>query len=136
MVVREGTGATSQVVAEAMGLSLPHAALAPSGQSIWLDAATRSARAMLRMDQMGMGTVDVLVDAAIRNAMVLHAAFGGSTNLVLHVPAIAHAAGCVGPRQPTGRQSIVRFHGSWTRFRMGRTTSRPFKYFLREECRK
>jgi len=48
---------------------------------------------MLRMDQMGMGTVDVLVDAAIRNAMVLHAAFGGSTNLVLHVPAIAHAAG-------------------------------------------
>jgi putative YjhG/YagF family dehydratase len=88
-----GTAATSQVVAEAMGLSLPHAALAPSGQSIWLDAATRSARAMLRMDQMGMGTADVLVDAAIRNAMVLHAAFGGSTNLVLHVPAIAHAAG-------------------------------------------
>ena len=88
-----GTAATSQVVAEAMGLSLPHAALAPSGQSIWLDAATRAARAMLRMAQVGMGTVDVLVDAAIRNAMVLHAAFGGSTNLLLHVPAIAHAAG-------------------------------------------
>ncbi len=88
-----GTAATSQVVAEAMGLSLPHAALAPSGQSIWLDAATRAARAMLRMAQVGMGTVDVLVDAAIRNAMVLHAAFGGSTNLLLHVPAVAYAAG-------------------------------------------
>jgi len=88
-----GTAATSQVVAEALGLSLPHAALAPSGQPIWLDAATRSARALLRMSQLGLGTRDVLSDAAIRNAMVVHAAFGGSTNLLLHVPAIAHAAG-------------------------------------------
>lgn len=93
-----GTAATSQVVAEALGLSLPHAALAPSGQSIWLDAATRSARAMLRMARLGIGTADVLTDAAIRNAMVLHAAFGGSTNLLLHVPAVAHAAGL---RRPT-----------------------------------
>jgi putative YjhG/YagF family dehydratase len=88
-----GTAATSQVVAEALGLSLPHTALAPSGQAIWLDAAARSARAILRMAQLGLGTGDVITDAAIRNAMVLHAAFGGSTNLLLHVPAIAHAAG-------------------------------------------
>ncbi|HEY5329505.1 MAG TPA: YjhG/YagF family D-xylonate dehydratase [Acidobacteriaceae bacterium] len=88
-----GTAATSQVVAEALGLSLPHAALAPSGQPVWLDAAARSARAMLRMAQLNLGTRDILTDAAIRNAMVLHAAFGGSTNLLLHVPAIAHAAG-------------------------------------------
>ena len=80
-------------MAEALGLSLPHAALAPSGQPVWLDAAARSARAILRMAQAGMGTRDVLTDAAIRNAMVLHAAFGGSTNLLLHVPAVAHAAG-------------------------------------------
>jgi len=92
-----GTAATSQVVAEALGLSLPHAALAPSGQPIWLDAAARSARAMLRMTQLGIGTRDVLTDAAIRNAMVVHAAFGGSTNLLLHVPAIAHAAGLKRP---------------------------------------
>ena len=88
-----GTAATSQVVAEALGLSLPHSALAPSGQPIWLDAAARSARAMIRMMHLGVGTDDVLTDAAIRNAMVLHAAFGGSTNLLLHIPAIAHAAG-------------------------------------------
>ncbi|HLH09368.1 MAG TPA: YjhG/YagF family D-xylonate dehydratase [Terriglobales bacterium] len=88
-----GTAATSQVVAEALGLSLPHSALAPSGQPIWLDAAARSARAMLRMTQLRVGTSGVLTDAAIRNAMVLHAAFGGSTNLLLHIPAIAHAAG-------------------------------------------
>ena len=87
-----GTAATSQVVAEALGLALPHTALAPSGQSIWLDAAARSARAIVRMNQLGTGTKDILTDAAVRNAMILHAAFGGSTNLLLHLPAIAHAA--------------------------------------------
>ena len=93
-----GTAATSQVVAEALGLSLPHSALSPSGQPIWLDAAARSARSILRMTQLAIGTSDVLTDAAIRNAMVVHAAFGGSTNLLLHVPAVAHAAGL---RRPT-----------------------------------
>jgi putative YjhG/YagF family dehydratase len=87
-----GTAATSQVVGEALGLALPHTALAPSGQPIWLDAARRSARAILRLHQLGIGAEDVLTPAAIRNAMVLHAAFGGSTNLLLHIPAIAHAA--------------------------------------------
>ena len=42
---------------------------------------------------MGVGTRDILTDAAFENAMVVYAAFGGSTNLLLHVPAIAHAAG-------------------------------------------
>jgi xylonate dehydratase len=93
-----GTAATSQVVAEALGLALPHSALAPSGQPIWLDAAARSARAIMRLQQLQIGTKNILTDAAIRNAMVLHAAFGGSTNLLLHVPAIAHAAGL---RRPT-----------------------------------
>ena len=87
-----GTAATSQVVAEALGLALPHTALAPSGQPIWLDAARRSGRAIMRLHQLGIGAEDVLTQAAIRNAMVLHAAFGGSTNLLLHIPAIAHAA--------------------------------------------
>jgi putative YjhG/YagF family dehydratase len=44
------------------------------------------------MNQLGTGTKDILTDAAVRNAMILHAAFGGSTNLLLHLPAIAHAA--------------------------------------------
>ena len=87
-----GTAATSQVIAEALGLALPHSALGPSGQPIWLDAARRSARAILRMRQLKMGTSDVLTDASVNNAMVVHAAFGGSTNLLLHLPAIAHAA--------------------------------------------
>jgi putative YjhG/YagF family dehydratase len=80
------------VVGEALGLALPHTALAPSGQAIWLDAARRSARGLLRLHQLRIGAEDVLTQAAIRNAMVVHAAFGGSTNLLLHIPAIAHAA--------------------------------------------
>src|SRR5450631_2718508 len=87
-----GTEATAQVVGEALGMSLPHSALAPSGQAIWLDMARRSARAALGLVQAGLRTRDVLTPAALENAMVLHAAFGGSTNLLLHIPAIAHAA--------------------------------------------
>src|SRR6201996_6059214 len=87
-----GTAATSQVVAEALGMALPHSALAPSGQPIWLDAARRSARAVLRLRELGLGTAEIVTQASIDNAMVVHAAFGGSTNLLLHVPAIAHAA--------------------------------------------
>ncbi len=92
-----GTAATAQVVAEALGLTLPHAALAPSGEPVWLDMATRSARALLRLASMRITTKDIVTPSAIDNAMVLHAAFGGSTNLLLHVPAIAHAAGVPRP---------------------------------------
>ncbi|SFI38614.1 putative dehydratase, YjhG/YagF family [Paenibacillus sp. UNC496MF] len=88
-----GTAASAQVVAEALGMSLPHAALAPSGQPIWLELARQSARAMQRMAAAGTKTRDIVTDAALENAMAVHAAFGGSTNLLLHVPAIAHAAG-------------------------------------------
>ena len=88
-----GTAATSQVVSEALGLSLPHSALAPSGQPVWLDMARRSARALYELDRRGLRIREILNSAAIQNAMVLHAAFGGSTNLLLHIPAIAHAAG-------------------------------------------
>ncbi len=88
-----GTAATSQVIGEALGMSLGHSALAPSGQAIWLDMARRSARAALQLESRGIKMRDILTNAALHNAMVSHAAFGGSTNLILHVPAIAHAAG-------------------------------------------
>jgi putative YjhG/YagF family dehydratase len=93
-----GTAATSQVIAEALGMTLPHSALAPSGQPIWREMARGSARALVAMQARGLTTRDILTDAAVRNAMVVHAAFGGSTNLLLHLPAIAHAAGL---RRPT-----------------------------------
>ncbi len=87
-----GTAASAQVVAEALGMALPHSALAPSGQAIWLDTARRSAQAVALMATRGLTSRDIVTDAAIRNAMVVHAAFGGSTNLLLHIPAVAHAA--------------------------------------------
>ena len=92
-----GTAATSQVVGEALGMSLTHSALAPSGHAVWLDMAKRSARASMNLVARGLKMRDILTDAAIRNAMVTHAAFGGSTNLILHLPAIAHAAGLKRP---------------------------------------
>jgi len=92
-----GTAATSQGVAEALGLALPHAALAPSGHPIWLDMARRSARAALAMAERHTCSRDILTSAAVRNAMVVHAAFGGSTNVILHLTAVAHAAGLPRP---------------------------------------
>ena len=87
-----GTAGTSQVVAEGLGMTLPHSGLAPSGQPIWSDMAKRSARALVNLDAKGIKMGDILTDEAVRNAMIVHAACGGSTNLLLHIPAIAHAA--------------------------------------------
>jgi putative YjhG/YagF family dehydratase len=88
-----GTAGTSQVVSEALGLAITHSALSPSGTPAWHDIARRSARALVMMERSGVTSQDILTDAAFENAMAVHAACGGSTNLMLHMPAIAHAAG-------------------------------------------
>lgn len=88
-----GTAATAQVIAESLGFTVPHAALAPSGQPVWLDMATRSARAVDRLAKSKQTTRSFLTDDSIHNAMVVHAAVGGSTNLLLHIPAVAFTAG-------------------------------------------
>src|SRR5438105_2097038 len=93
-----GTAATSQVVAEALGLALPHSALAPSGEPVWLELGARAAHALVRLHALGIPIKRILTQHALENAMLVHAAFGGSTNLLLHIPAIAHAAGL---RPPT-----------------------------------
>ena len=88
-----GTAGTSQVVAESMGLSITHSALSPSGTPAWFDVATRSAKALVYMEQVNINSSDIITDESLKNAMVVHAACGGSTNLLLHIPAIAHSAG-------------------------------------------
>jgi len=93
-----GTAATSQVIAEALGMALPHSALAPSGQPVWLDIARRSAQAVVDLHALGLRGRDIVTDGSIRNALVVHAAIGGSTNLLLHIPAIAHAASLSRPK--------------------------------------
>ncbi len=92
-----GTAATSQLVAEALGMTVPHAALAPSGQPIWRDVAERSAAALWQLAERKTPLSEILTPAAVRNAMIVHSACGGSTNLLLHIPAIAHAAGLPRP---------------------------------------
>ena len=92
-----GTAATSQVIAEALGMALTHTALAPSGQPLWLESARAAARAVVELDNRGLQTRDILTSASLHNAMLVHAAVGGSTNLLLHIPAIAHAAGLPRP---------------------------------------
>ncbi len=92
-----GTAATAQVVGEALGMSLPHSALAPSGQGVWLELARVSARALVNLRDKGITTKDILTPDALQNAMTVHAAYGGSLNLLLHLPAVAHAAGLPRP---------------------------------------
>ena len=92
-----GTAATSQVVAEALGMTVPHAALAPSGQLIWTKLARDSAEAARQMTERESTLRDILTPDSLYNAMLIHAAVGGSTNLLLHIPAIAHAAGLERP---------------------------------------
>ena len=92
-----GTAATSQVVAEALGMTLPHSALCPSGEPVWLDMARRSASALVRLAEKRIPLSMILTQHAIENAMLVHAAFGGSTNLLLHIPALAYAAGLTRP---------------------------------------
>ena len=92
-----GTAATSQVIAESLGLALPHSALAPSGEPVWLELASRSAAALQRLDALRISIGQILSTAAVENAMLVHAAFGGSTNLLLHIPAIAAAGGLPSP---------------------------------------
>jgi putative YjhG/YagF family dehydratase len=92
-----GTAATSQVIGEALGMTLPHAALAPSGQPVWLDLARRSARALMALARARRPLRDILSPQSFENALAVHCAFGGSTNLLIHIPAIAFAAGLPRP---------------------------------------
>ena len=92
-----GTAATAQVAGEALGMALPHSALAPSGSAIWLDMARRSAKALLSQIASRRGMNAVLTQKALENAMVVFAAFGGSTNVILHLSAVAYHAGLKRP---------------------------------------
>ena len=87
-----GTAATSQVVAEALGMTIPHAALGPSGGPIWTQMARDSADAAMAMVSDQRSLESILTDDSFYNAMLIHAAVGGSTNLLLHIPGIAAAA--------------------------------------------
>ncbi len=93
-----GTAATAQAVSEALGMSLPHSALSPSGAAVWKEIAVQSARAVVALADAKKSLADILTADAVHNAMVVHAAMGGSTNLLIHIPAIAFEAGLKRPQ--------------------------------------
>jgi putative YjhG/YagF family dehydratase len=78
-------------------MTAPHAALAPSGQPVWLDLARQSAKILWDQHHRKSKLSDVLCEDSFHNAIAVHAACGGSTNLLLHIPAVAFAAGIQRP---------------------------------------
>jgi dihydroxy-acid dehydratase len=88
-----GTALTSQVVSEALGLALPGTAASPAGGEFLRQQAAASGAAAVRMLRSGLTTRDILTPEAFENAYTVHAAVGGSTNFLLHFPAIAREVG-------------------------------------------
>jgi dihydroxy-acid dehydratase len=88
-----GTASTMQVMAESLGLALPTSALSPANERYLLSTSRSTGHAVMDLLKKGVKTRDILTTASLRNAVVVHQATGGSTNALLHLPAIAHAAG-------------------------------------------
>ncbi len=87
-----GTAATMQVMSEAMGLALPHSALMPANMK-YIDQMAKSAgKALVSLVRKNIRVRDILTEKALHNAVVIHGAIGGSTNALLHLPAIAYEA--------------------------------------------
>ncbi|MDX6225771.1 MAG: dihydroxy-acid dehydratase [Frankiales bacterium] len=88
-----GTALTSQVLAEVLGLALPGSAVIPAGSPEHLDLARRSGAAAVAHLAAGLTARSFLTADALENAIVVHAAVGGSTNFLLHLPAVAAELG-------------------------------------------
>lgn len=88
-----GTACTMQVMAEALGLALPGSALVPA-ESPELEAyARRAGEQAVTLARAGIRTGDIVTQQSFENAVIVHAAISGSTNAMLHLPAIAHEYG-------------------------------------------
>ena len=88
-----GSAATGQVLSEALGLALPGSALVPQPLTKLLRYARAAGKQILRLIAVDLTPRRILTREAFENAIVIHAAIGGSTNALLHVPAIAQEAG-------------------------------------------
>lgn len=89
-----GTASTMQIMAEALGLSLPGTALMPATSPDLLDFAREAGRQSVRLAKMEhMLPTDIVTMDSFENAILVHAAISGSTNALLHLPAIAHEFG-------------------------------------------
>jgi len=88
-----GTASTMQCMAEALGLALPGSALMPATMRDILQNARNAGRKIMQLIARGIKASDILTKEAFKNAIIVHAAIGGSTNATLHLPAIAEELG-------------------------------------------
>jgi len=88
-----GTAGTMQVMSEALGLALPGSALLPATSGELPAAAARAGAQAMRLSAGGLTARDIVTRESFENAITVHAAISGSTNALLHLPAIAHEFG-------------------------------------------
>lgn len=88
-----GTASTMQIMAEALGLMLPGAALMPATCEELKEMAYRAGRQVLVLVSRGLKVSDIVTMDSFENAIMVHAAVSGSTNSLLHIPAMAHELG-------------------------------------------
>ena len=89
-----GTASTMQIMAEALGLALPGSALLPAASQEILQTAENAGKLAVQLSRMeGMRPSDIVTLDSLENAILVHAAISGSTNALLHLPAIAHELG-------------------------------------------
>ena len=88
-----GTASTMQIMAESLGLALPGSALLPAESPDLQEYAYRAGRQAVRLALAGLKPSDIVTEKSFENAILVHAAISGSTNALLHLPALAHEYG-------------------------------------------
>lgn len=88
-----GTASTMQIMSEALGLALPGSALLPATSPDLVDYAYRAGKLSVELAMKGIRPSDIVTSQSFENAILVHAAISGSTNALLHIPAIAHEYG-------------------------------------------
>ena len=88
-----GTASTMQCMAEALGMALPGNALVPATMRDLTEYSRKAGKQVVRLAKAGITPSMIMTKEAFRNAIVVHSAIGGSTNALIHLPAIAKELG-------------------------------------------
>ncbi|MBS5538626.1 MAG: dihydroxy-acid dehydratase [Eisenbergiella sp.] len=88
-----GTASTMQIMAEALGLMLPGSALMPATCPELKEMAYKAGLQVMKLAGLGLKVSDIVTMKSFENAIMVHAAISGSTNSLLHIPAMAHELG-------------------------------------------
>ncbi len=88
-----GTASTMQIMAEALGIALPGSALMPADKHDLYETAEDAGNQILKLVELDLTPDKIMTRKAFENAIMVHAAIAGSTNTLLHLPAIANELG-------------------------------------------